>query len=100
MFFLSLQFYALYKQAERGPCNIAKPAFWDVVGKAKWYEPNCSADRVDNGCVEQEPSANHTSTWEGGPSVKPDCIGSVAIATTMGWRLIVIQLAQTAVVSK
>ena len=35
----SLQFYALYKQAKNGPCNIPKPAFWDVIGKAKWYVP-------------------------------------------------------------
>ena len=36
---MSLQFYALYKQAKDGPCNIPKPAFWDVIGKAKWYVP-------------------------------------------------------------
>lgn len=33
----STQFYALYKQATAGPCNIAKPGFWDVTGRAKWY---------------------------------------------------------------
>lgn len=33
---MMLSFYALYKQATLGPCNIGKPAFWDVVGRAKW----------------------------------------------------------------
>ncbi len=31
-----LQFYSYYKQATQGACDIARPAFWDVVGKAKW----------------------------------------------------------------
>lgn len=33
-----LRFYAYYKQATEGPCDEAgtsKPAFWDVVGRAK-----------------------------------------------------------------
>ncbi|XP_064644588.1 acyl-CoA-binding domain-containing protein 5-like isoform X2 [Lineus longissimus] len=33
---LMLKFYAYYKQATLGPCNIPKPGFWDMVGKAKW----------------------------------------------------------------
>lgn len=33
---MMLSFYSLYKQATIGPCNIKKPAFYDVVGKAKW----------------------------------------------------------------
>lgn len=33
---MMLKFYSFYKQASVGPCNISKPAFWDVVGKAKW----------------------------------------------------------------
>jgi acyl-CoA-binding protein len=33
---LKLRFYALYKQATKGPCNISRPAFWDVINKAKW----------------------------------------------------------------
>jgi hypothetical protein len=32
-----LKFYSYYKQATQGPCNIGKPGFWDIVGKAKWY---------------------------------------------------------------
>jgi len=28
--------YGYYKQANFGPCNHSKPAFWDVVGRAKW----------------------------------------------------------------
>lgn len=28
--------YALYKQATEGACNSGKPAFYDVVGRAKW----------------------------------------------------------------
>uniref|UniRef100_A0A3P9MWA5 ACB domain-containing protein n=1 Tax=Poecilia reticulata TaxID=8081 RepID=A0A3P9MWA5_POERE len=31
-----LKFYSYYKQATIGPCNIPRPGFWDVVGKAKW----------------------------------------------------------------
>lgn len=31
-----LKFYGYYKQAKEGPCKEAKPAFWDVVKKAKW----------------------------------------------------------------
>lgn len=32
-----LRFYAYYKQATEGPCSEAgsKPAFWDVIGRAK-----------------------------------------------------------------
>ncbi|KAL3836232.1 hypothetical protein ACJMK2_021671 [Sinanodonta woodiana] len=33
---MMLSFYGYYKQATEGPCSIPKPAFWDVVGKAKW----------------------------------------------------------------
>jgi acyl-CoA-binding protein len=33
---MMLLFYSYYKQATLGPCNIPKPAFWDVVNKAKW----------------------------------------------------------------
>lgn len=31
-----LRFYSYYKQATEGPCQQAKPAFWEVVKKAKW----------------------------------------------------------------
>lgn len=33
---LSLRFYSYYKQATEGPCQKPKPAFWEVVKKAKW----------------------------------------------------------------
>ncbi|XP_038163836.1 acyl-CoA-binding domain-containing protein 5A isoform X2 [Cyprinodon tularosa] len=33
---MMLKFYSYYKQATVGPCNIPRPGFWDVVGKAKW----------------------------------------------------------------
>lgn len=33
---LMLKFYSYYKQATQGACNIPRPAFWDVIGKAKW----------------------------------------------------------------
>ena len=33
---MMLMFYAFYKQATVGPCNLPKPAFWDVINKAKW----------------------------------------------------------------
>ncbi len=29
-------FYSFYKQATVGPCNLPKPAVWDVINKAKW----------------------------------------------------------------
>lgn len=32
-----LQFYSLFKQATEGPCKTKKPAFYDVINKAKWY---------------------------------------------------------------
>ena len=31
-----LRFYSYYKQATEGPCLQPKPAFWEVVRKAKW----------------------------------------------------------------
>ncbi|XP_028823130.1 acyl-CoA-binding domain-containing protein 4 isoform X1 [Denticeps clupeoides] len=31
-----LRFYGLYKQAMCGPCKVAKPGFWDPVGRYKW----------------------------------------------------------------
>lgn len=31
-----LRFYSYYKQATEGPCQQSKPAFWEVVRKAKW----------------------------------------------------------------
>jgi acyl-CoA-binding protein len=33
---VKLQFYALFKQASIGPCNVDRPSFFDFVGKAKW----------------------------------------------------------------
>ena len=41
---LMLKFYSYYKQATLGACNIPRPAFWDVVGKAKWWGPNSGRD--------------------------------------------------------
>lgn len=31
-----LRFYSLYKQALCGPCKVARPGFWDPVGRYKW----------------------------------------------------------------
>ncbi len=31
-----LKFYAYYKQATEGPNTSPKPAFWEIVKKAKW----------------------------------------------------------------
>ncbi|CAI9581946.1 unnamed protein product, partial [Staurois parvus] len=31
-----LLFYSYYKQATVGPCNIARPGFWDPIGRYKW----------------------------------------------------------------
>lgn len=33
---LMLRFYGYFKQATLGPCKGARPAFWDVVGRAKY----------------------------------------------------------------
>lgn len=33
---MMLKFYGLYKQATEGACHQKKPAFWDIVNKAKW----------------------------------------------------------------
>ncbi|TPX72909.1 hypothetical protein SpCBS45565_g00279 [Spizellomyces sp. 'palustris'] len=33
---IMLQFYALYKIATVGSCNVPKPGFFDFAGKAKW----------------------------------------------------------------
>ena len=31
-----LQFYAFYKQATKGPCQIEKPVIFDITKRAKW----------------------------------------------------------------
>ncbi|XP_065920701.1 acyl-CoA-binding domain-containing protein 5-like isoform X2 [Dysidea avara] len=41
---LKLKFYAFYKQATVGPCNAAKPGFWDVTGRAKWEAWNMAGN--------------------------------------------------------
>ncbi|XP_003745419.1 acyl-CoA-binding domain-containing protein 5 [Galendromus occidentalis] len=33
---MQLTFYSYYKQATTGPCQGARPAFWDIVGRAKY----------------------------------------------------------------
>ncbi|XP_020297533.1 acyl-CoA-binding domain-containing protein 5A [Pseudomyrmex gracilis] len=33
---IMLRFYSYYKQATEGPCQHPKPAFWEVIKKAKW----------------------------------------------------------------
>uniref|UniRef100_UPI00358F6133 acyl-CoA-binding domain-containing protein 5 isoform X2 n=1 Tax=Myxine glutinosa TaxID=7769 RepID=UPI00358F6133 len=33
---LMLRFYGFYKQAVCGPCDVARPAFWDPPGRYKW----------------------------------------------------------------
>lgn len=34
---LLLNFYALFKQATVGPCNVPKPGIFDLRGRKKWY---------------------------------------------------------------
>ncbi|XP_014217632.1 acyl-CoA-binding domain-containing protein 5 [Copidosoma floridanum] len=41
---LMLKFYSYFKQATEGPCTSSKPAFWEVVKKAKWDAWNRLAD--------------------------------------------------------
>ena len=43
---LMLKFYSYFKQATLGPCNIPRPAFWDVVGKAKWLVISLSSYKL------------------------------------------------------
>jgi len=31
-----LRFYAYFKQATQGTCSGTRPAFWDLVGRAKY----------------------------------------------------------------
>ena len=38
---MMLKFYGLYKQATEGPCNLPKPAFYEVVKGYKWNAWNC-----------------------------------------------------------
>lgn len=33
---MMLRFYSYFKQATEGPCKSRRPAFWDIVGKAKY----------------------------------------------------------------
>lgn len=33
---MMLRFYSYFKQATDGPCKTRRPAFWDIVGKAKY----------------------------------------------------------------
>jgi len=33
---VQLQLYGLFKQAKTGPCNVPKPAFYDLTAKRKW----------------------------------------------------------------
>jgi acyl-CoA-binding protein len=33
---MMLKFYAYFKQGTEGPCKMRRPAFWDVVGRAKY----------------------------------------------------------------
>ncbi|XP_044265063.1 acyl-CoA-binding domain-containing protein 5A isoform X2 [Tribolium madens] len=39
-----LRFYAYYKQATLGPCTGRRPAFYDVVGRAKYDAWKCLGD--------------------------------------------------------
>lgn len=32
--------YGLFKQATHGPCDVPRPAFYDVTGRSKWYCTN------------------------------------------------------------
>ena len=38
-----LRLYGLYKQATEDACTTARPGFWDVKGRRKWYERGCAA---------------------------------------------------------
>lgn len=48
-----LKFYGLYKQATDGKNNVAKPGFWDVVGRAKWEAWNKHGDMSKEDAMNQ-----------------------------------------------
>lgn len=41
---MMLKFYSFYKQATHGPCNTARPGFWDPIGRYKWDAWNALGD--------------------------------------------------------
>lgn len=61
-----LHFYARYKQATEGPCNIPRPGFFDFKGKQKWEAwKNMGNMSKDNAMVEYVSAMRETDPeWE------------------------------------
>ena len=61
-----LHFYARYKQATEGPCNIPKPGFFDFKGKQKWDAwKNMGEMNKDNAMMEYVEAMRETDPeWE------------------------------------
>lgn len=50
---MMLKFYGLYKQATEGQCRQRKPAFWDVINKAKWDAWNRNSNLTKEEAMEK-----------------------------------------------
>ena len=48
-----LYFYARYKQAQEGPCNTVKPAFYQLTERSKWQAWSDLADMDRELAMEQ-----------------------------------------------
>lgn len=61
-----LHFYARYKQATEGPCNIPKPGFFDFKGKQKWEAWKDVGDMSKNDAMKEYVSAMRETDpeWE------------------------------------
>lgn len=61
-----LHFYARYKQATEGPCNIPKPGFFDFKGKQKWDAWKNMGDMTKNNAMMEYVSAMRDTDpeWE------------------------------------
>jgi acyl-CoA-binding protein len=49
---MMLRFYSYFKQSTDGPCKGKRPAFWDVVGKAKYDSWKSLGDMPKNKAME------------------------------------------------
>ncbi|KAJ6636233.1 Acyl-CoA-binding domain-containing protein 5 [Pseudolycoriella hygida] len=66
---MMLRFYSYFKQATLGPCTQKKPAFWDIVGRAKYeaYKSlgNMSKERAMDLYVDELKKIIETMTYNG-----------------------------------
>lgn len=50
---MMLKFYSLFKQASEGPCTQRKPAFYNVVNRAKWESWNALGNMSKEAAMEK-----------------------------------------------